>query len=257
MGHRVRVEDVSMAYGAHQVLSSLNIEVGSGEFVSLLGPSGCGKSTLLELIGGLRKASTGTIVVDQTVVTGPLRTTGIVFQEDTTLPWRNVIDNVAFAAEMHGTRRADARKLASAAIKSVGLAGFERHRPAELSGGMRQRVAFARMLTTQPQLVLADEPFGALDEQTRLVMGTELLNAIEETDATVLLVTHSIQEAVLLSDRILVMGTSPGRIVETIDVTLSQPRTPELLGDPTAANLVQRAWEPLRSASDTALDRAR
>lgn len=254
MGQTVKVVDLCMSYESLKVLDSINLSIGAGEFVSLLGTSGCGKSTLLELIGGLRMPTSGSIYIDGEQLQGPRQSTGIVFQEDTTLPWRNILDNVAFSQEVRGVKRAEARVAAKEAIRLVGLSGFENYKPAQLSGGMRQRVAFARILTTKPELILADEPFGALDEQTRLVMGTELTSIVGTAGATVLLVTHSIQEAILLSDRVLVMRGGPGKIVEEIMVDLPRPRTTALLGEPRTAALINRAWEPLKSASDSVLE---
>lgn len=252
MGHDIQIKDLCMAYGNHEVLHSIDLSIKAGEFVALLGASGCGKSTLLELIGSLRRPSSGEIYIEGVRLRGPRPSTGIIFQEDTTLPWRNVIDNVALSKEVRGAKRQEARAAAKKAICLVGLSGFEKYKPAQLSGGMRQRVAFARILTTKPELILADEPFGALDEQTRLAMGTELAGIVETTEATVLLVTHSIQEAILLADRVLIMRGGPGRIVDEISVELPRPRTTKLLGHAKTATLMNRAWEQLKSVPDDA-----
>jgi NitT/TauT family transport system ATP-binding protein len=165
-----------------------------------------------------------------------------------------VLDNVAFIQEVHGVRKEERYRIAHDRIRLVGLSGFEKHYPHQLSGGMRQRVAIARMLSADPDLILADEPFGALDEQTRLVLGLELLRIVRGTGATVLFVTHSIQEAVLLSDRVLVMSARPGRIMEDVEVNLPPDRDLEALGSPKGADLVRRIWEPLRAEAQRALD---
>lgn len=254
MSASVRVEAVDKSYGDTSVLSDTSVTLSAGSFVSLVGPSGCGKSTLLDIVAGLRDASSGQVLIADEPLCGPRRETGIVFQETSTLPWRTVLDNVAFVLEVQGVRKEERYRVARDRIRLVGLVGFEQHYPHQLSGGMRQRVAIARMLSADPDLILADEPFGALDEQTRLVLGLELLRIVRGTGATVLFVTHSIQEAVLLSDRVLVMSARPGRILEDVEVNLPPQRDAGLLGSPEGAELVRRIWEPLRAEAQRALD---
>lgn len=254
MGATVDVDGVCKSYGDTSVLSDTSVELHSGSFVSLVGPSGCGKSTLLDIVAGLRDASSGEIRIGGEPLEGPRRETGIVFQESSTLPWRTVLNNVAFVQEVQGMRKEERYRIARDMIRLVGLVGFENHYPHQLSGGMRQRVAIARMLSASPDLILADEPFGALDEQTRLVLGLELLRIVRGTGATVLFVTHSIQEAVLLSDRVLVMSARPGRILEDVEVNLPEDRQSSDLGSPAGADLVRRIWEPLSAEAQRALD---
>lgn len=240
------VEGLSKTYAATEALRSVSFHIDQGEFVSIIGPTGCGKSTLLEIIAGLQEASSGSVQVAGEPLRGPRRATSVIFQEASILPWRTVLGNVEFALEMDGVRKGERRQKAHDMIRLVGLSGFERHWPAQLSGGMKQRVAIARCLTTGPDLLLADEPFGALDEQTRLVLAFELLRIVGHSGATVLFVTHSIQEAVLLSDRVLVMGARPGTIVEEVHIPLPSPRTAELLGSEALPTFIDRIWSVLR-----------
>lgn len=226
-------------------LQGIDLRVARGEFVAICGPSGCGKTTLLELLSGLQRPTAGRVVLRGDEVTGPRQDIGIVFQEDSTFPWRTVLENVEFSLQMQGVRRAQRRPRAIEMIALVGLAGFERAYPHQLSGGMRQRVAIARTLVCRPEVVVMDEPFGALDEQTRLILGGELLRIVAETDATVLFVTHSIQEAALLSDRIVVLSARPGRIKSQIDNPLPRPRDASVLTTGTFAEVTQQVWASL------------
>lgn len=250
---QVVVDGLEKRYGGTAVLEGVSFTIAPGEFVSLVGPSGCGKSTVLEIVGGLRAADGGTASISGELVTGPRASTGIIFQETSTLPWRTTIENVALALEMQGVRKPERLEAARTALAAVGLSGFEKHYPNQLSGGMRQRVALARALTLAPEVVLADEPFGALDEQTRLIVALELLAVVERTSAAVLFVTHSIQEAALLSDRVLVMGARPGRIIHEVKVDIPHPRGPELIGTPEMNRITDQIWEPLRAESMKAL----
>jgi NitT/TauT family transport system ATP-binding protein len=228
---RVRTRGLSKRFyaggGVRTVLEGVDLDVHASEFVSLLGPSGCGKTTLLRIIGGLVKPSGGDVSVDGQSVPAALRARkfGFVFQDATLLPWRNVADNAALLLDVTGQRdrRADVRAL----LKTVGLEGFEKHYPSQLSGGMRQRVALARALALSPDILLMDEPFAALDAITRDRMAEELLR-IWDGARSVIFVTHSIPEAVLLSDRVLVMSTGPGRIVADVTIDLPRPRGAEL-----------------------------
>ena len=213
------------ARGKDQVaLESVDMQVGRGEFVSLLGPSGCGKTTLLKMIGGLLAPSAGDLRIDGDPVPVALkqRKFGFVFQDPALLPWRNVVDNAALLLDITGQRGARERVLGL--LRVVGLAGFEDYYPAQLSGGMKQRVSLARALALGPEILLMDEPFAALDAITRDRMGEELLNVLDGT-RTVVFVTHSIAEAVLLSDRVVVMSARPGRVVADITIALDRPRT--------------------------------
>ncbi|NYJ35016.1 ABC transporter ATP-binding protein [Nocardiopsis aegyptia] len=231
----------------------MDLDIDQGEFVSIVGPSGCGKSTLLELVAGLQVPSSGSVRVADEPLRAPREHTAIIFQDSATLPWRTVLDNVAFPLEVQGVRRAERRERAEALLDKVGLAGFASHHPGQLSGGMRQRVAIARALIMEPDLILADEPFGALDEQTRLLMAFELLAVVERLETAVLFITHSIQEAVLLSDRILVMGARPGTFLDEIRIDLPRPRAEDTLTTPTAIGATERIWGTLRDQASTSM----
>ncbi|MBL3698862.1 ABC transporter ATP-binding protein [Leucobacter luti] len=214
---------------AIQALSETSVDFREGEFVSLIGPSGCGKSTLLKLIAGLDTPTSGEVRVGGNPVRSPLRTASVAFQKPTLLSWRTVLDNILLPVEIRDGRpsRAD-RAYAHELIEMMGLQDFASHYPKELSGGMEQRAAIARSLVTRPELLLMDEPFGALDEFTREDLNEELLKLWEAEPKTVVFVTHSISEAVFLSDRIMVMSARPGRISDVIEVDLPRPRTPEI-----------------------------
>ena len=232
-----------------QALSETSVDFREGEFISLIGPSGCGKSTLLKLIAGLDSPTRGEVRVDGTVVTKPLRSASVSFQKPTLLPWRNVIDNILLPIEVRdGRPAAQDRAYAAQLIEMIGLQDFTNHYPKELSGGMEQRAAIARSLVTRPELLLMDEPFGALDEFTREDLNEELLNLWEAEPKTVVFVTHSISEAVFLSDRIMVMSARPGRIVDVIDVDLPRPRTADLRTSPAFNELVRQGRLSLEAA---------
>ena len=201
-----------------------------GEVVAVIGPSGCGKSTLFNIIGGLLDGYRGQVTVDGEVVRGPHPHIGMVFQEELTFPWRTVIDNVAFPLEVVGMARAERMERARHFVALVGLQGFERRYPSELSGGMRQRVAIARTLASEPKILLMDEPFGALDEQTRLLLGDKVLQIQQQLNQTTLIITHNITEAVQLANRVLVMTYRPGRIERFVSIDLPRPRTSEIVG---------------------------
>lgn len=206
-------------------LKDASLTIGDCEFIALVGPSGCGKSTLLRLIGGLLPLSNGTITIDGATVTGPREDTGIVFQAPTLLPWATIKDNVLFPLSLMGKLQPDSKAKASQLLDMVGLGGFEQKYPRELSGGMQQRAAICRALLHDPSVLLMDEPFGALDALTREELTLELLRIWTERPKTIVFVTHSIPEAVLLADRVVVMSPRPGQIVEIIDVPLSRPRS--------------------------------
>ncbi len=229
----ILLEEVSKRYetasGAVPAVERVSLAVQREEFVTLLGPSGCGKSTVLSMIGGLVHPDAGRIVIDGELITGPSpHKVALVFQDAGLFPWRTALDNVGFGLELQGVVAARRREIALGLLEPMGLRGFEAKYPRELSGGMRQRVAIARALITEPKILLMDEPFGALDEITREYMNLELLRIWEATGTTILFVTHSSPEAVFLSDRVVVMGTSPGRVKLDLRVELPRPRDPAM-----------------------------
>ena len=214
--------------------------------MSLIGPSGCGKSTLFNIIGGLIGDYAGRVSVDGEAVSGTHPAFGMVFQEESTFPWRTVLDNVAFPLELAGIARHERHARARHFVALVGLDGFEQRYPAELSGGMRQRVSIARTLASEPRVLLMDEPFAALDEQTRLLLGDKVLQIHQELRQTTLLITHNITEAVQLSDRVLVMTYRPGRIKRSVPIDLPRPRTSEVVGSDAFGRYVAQIWSDLR-----------
>ena len=229
----IAVSGVSKVFpNGFEALRSVSFDIRRGEFVSFVGPSGCGKSTLLKLIGGLLDPSTGDIAVDGQKVKGPRRDVGVMFQTSVLFPWRTVLENVLLPIEVFGQDRQKAIDRARAILGMVGLGGREDAYPRQLSGGMQQRAALSRVLITDPPIILMDEPFGALDEFTRERMNIELLRIWSERGQTIVFVTHSINEAVFLSDRIVVMDTQPGRVVAVVDVPLPRPRSIETMKAP-------------------------
>lgn len=205
-------------------LDNVNLEVNEGEFVTIVGPSGCGKTTFINLCDGLLKPTAGKLFIDGKPVTGPGTDRGMVFQDACLMPWRTVLKNVIFGLECQGLDNAEGKARALKFIKLVGLAGFEDHYPHELSGGMQQRCNLARALTVDPKILIMDEPFAALDAQTREIMQAELLRIWREAGKTVLFITHQINEAIYLADRVIVFGARPGRVKQTIKVDLARPR---------------------------------
>lgn len=212
-----------------EALKQVSLHVKPGEFVCILGPSGCGKSTLLGLLAGHIGASAGTVTLDGVAINGPDPDRGLVFQHHTLFPWKSVLDNVAFGLKMKGVGAAERRQRAQALLEQMGLHGFEHAYPAQLSGGMQQRVEIARVLINQPRVLLMDEPFGALDAQTRLSMQKLLLNIWGAVRTTVVFITHDIDEALFLADRILIMSSRPGRIVEELNIHFARPRHTDLM----------------------------
>jgi NitT/TauT family transport system ATP-binding protein len=233
----IRLDHVGKTYRTRRgdlvhALEDIDLEVGDAEFVTLVGASGCGKSTLLKLVAGLTPPTRGSIRIGDVLVREPFPDVGFVFQQPVLLPWRSVLDNVLFSVEMLGLDPRQYRKQAGDLLELTGLAGFEAKYPRELSGGMQQRVAICRALLPDPSLLLMDEPFGALDAMTREEMSLELLRIWDERRTTILFVTHSIPEAVLLADRVVIMTPRPGRIARVLAVDLPRPRTMELEFDP-------------------------
>ena len=228
MGHLV-IRDLTQAFkkddGSELVaLDHISLEVKDKEFVCILGPSGCGKTTLLRLISGLDASQGGSIDLDGEELRGPSPKIGFVFQEYSLFPWRTVIENIAFGLEMKGVPKAERDRIAESYLDLVNLSAFKTSYPSELSGGMRQRVAVARALALDPVLLLMDEPFGALDAQTRNMLQSELLEIWEKTKKTIIFITHSVDEAVYLSDRIIVLSPRPGRICKIVPIDLPRPR---------------------------------
>ncbi len=224
----------------------VSFTVAQGEVLAIIGPSGCGKSTLFNVIGGLAGSDEGRVIVEGRTLSGPDPAIGMVFQEESTFPWRTVADNVAFPLEVAGVARTERLKRVHHYLELVGLKGFEQHHPAQLSGGMRQRVAIARTLAFGPKVLLMDEPFAALDEQTRLLLGDKVLQIQQALAQTTLLITHSIAEAVQLSDRVLVMTYRPGRVKRIVDIKLPRPRTAEIIGSKDFGLYVAEIWNDLR-----------
>jgi len=257
-GGEVSIENVSIVFGegesAFIAVDRVSADIAGGEFVCILGPSGCGKSTLLNAIAGLEAISGGRITVDGVSVTGPAADRGMVFQQPALFPWKTVRKNVAYGPRMLGRSDAEADGIADRLLEMVGLAGFADRRPQTLSGGMQQRVAIARALANTPRILLMDEPFGALDAQTRTMMQENLLQIWHELGITVVFVTHDIDEAIFLADRILVMSAGPGRFVREIDVGLARPRTPDVAIDPRFVEVKRQALEIIRAESTRAFE---
>jgi len=235
MTPHIQIQGLTIAYekpregGTFVAVADLELDVPRGTFVTIVGPSGCGKSSVLLAVAGLTAPSAGRVLVDGRVVTGPGRDRAMVFQEFALMPWRTVVENVRFGLELQRWRGEDLTSRARRYVELVGLHGFEHYRPHQLSGGMRQRVGIARALAVDPEILLLDEPFGALDAQTREAMGDELLRIWERNRKTALFVTHSIDEAIFLGDTVVVMSKGPGRIVDTIAVDLPRPRAIEVM----------------------------
>ena len=244
------VDDIVMRFATPEgdvvALDNVSFGVAPGEFLAVIGPSGCGKSTLFNIIGGLQSGYQGRVAVTGETITGPHASIGMVFQEESTFPWRNVVDNVAFPLEIAGVPKGERIERARRFVSMVGLDGFEKRYPSELSGGMRQRVSMARTLASEPKIFLMDEPFAALDEQTRLLLGDKVLQIQQQLKQTTLLITHNITEAVQLADRILVMSYRPGRVKRIVDIELPRPRTSEIVSSEAFGRYVAQIWADLR-----------
>ena len=261
MAGSLRVRELTLVYASPgqndtHAFGPLSFDLAPGEFISIVGPSGCGKSSLLECVSGLMRASSGEILLDEQAVNGEVPPqVGMVFQQDASFPWLTVRDNIAFGLR-HGRESysdAEISRRVDEAIGQVGLAQFAHHFPAQLSGGMRQRVSIARTLVMRPQCLLLDEPFAALDPQTRLLMGEELLSLWRHSGASVLLITHSLEEAVLLSDRVLVMSARPGKIKHELRTGWARERDGSIVTDPRFAQYVNTLWSVLRGEAQAAM----
>jgi NitT/TauT family transport system ATP-binding protein len=247
----IRAHDISLVFQPKNrdpvtAIDHLNLEIANGEFVSIVGPSGCGKSTFLNMLLGLLRPDSGQLQMDGRTITGPGQERAMVFQEFGLLPWRTVTANVELGLELKGIASEKRTERAMELIKLVGLEGFERHYPHELSGGMKQRVGLARALATEPEVLLMDEPFAALDAQTRDLMQMELLQIWERTRKTVLFVTHSIEEAAYLSDRVIVMTARPGRAKQIVNIALPRPRDYEMRLTPEFNDIKLKIWDVLK-----------
>jgi NitT/TauT family transport system ATP-binding protein len=254
---RVDVRDLHIRFSAKgqeiEAVRSASVHVRPGEFVSLIGPSGCGKSTLLNAVAGFIKPNGGQVLLDGQAITGPGSDRGVVFQQYSLFPWMTVRKNVEFGLKMKGVSMTERESQARTLLGLAGLLSFENHYPDQLSGGMKQRVGIVRALATSPQVLLMDEPFGALDSQTRVVMQEILTNMWQRLRISVLFITHDIDEAVFLSDRIYVMTARPGRIKAELPVPLPRPRTPEMTASPEFAAMVRQIKGLIREESIAAM----
>jgi NitT/TauT family transport system ATP-binding protein len=235
--------------GMLRVLNDVNITLAERTFACLVGPSGCGKSTLLRIIDGLMPPDTGEVRIDDKPIKAPSLDRGFVFQGFNLLPWRTVVGNIEFGLENLGMKKEDRRPRAAEVLKLVDLEGFENYYPAQLSGGMQQRVGLARALAVNPSLLLMDEPFGSVDDQTRMLLQEELLTIWERDQKTVVFVTHDIEEALYLGDQVVVMRARPSQISRVIDVPFGRPRAEEVRGSPEMARLKQEIWDELKSGA--------
>jgi len=252
IGHpKLHIENLGKTYPSRALesvvaLRDVNLDIRAGEFISLLGPSGCGKTTLLKIIAGLVPLTSGTLEIDRKPVVEPLPTVAMVFQNFGLFPWRTVRGNVEFGLEAQGVGARERRKIAEEYITLVGLSRFGKSHPNQLSGGMQQRVGLARALAVKPEILLMDEPFGALDAHTRELLQFEMLSILQRTKATIILVTHSVDEALVLSDRIAVFSSSPGTILEVLDVNLPHPRDEAVKALPEYVEMRHHIWNSLR-----------
>ncbi len=250
---RIVIDGVSITFGkgadAHRAVETTSITIEPGEFVCILGPSGCGKSTLMNAVAGYVTPTEGAVRVDGELITKPGQDRGMVFQQYSLLPWKTVYENVAFGPRMAGKGRVEAGSIANTFLNMVGLRKFGGRYPAELSGGMQQRVGIARALANYPSVLLMDEPFGALDAQTRLMMQENLLSIWKKFGTTVLFVTHDVDEAIFLSDRVLVMSAAPGRIIRDLKIELPRPRDAEMVTDPVYIEAKKECLKYIRAES--------
>jgi NitT/TauT family transport system ATP-binding protein len=247
----VRLKQVTRVFtlqsgGSLHAIGPVDLDLTRGEFFSCVGPSGCGKSTLLDVLAGLAVPTAGTATFEGRPIDGVPDGVGAVFQEDASFPWLTVDDNVAFGLRRAGVDPAEVKRRVDYAVGFMGLKDFAKAYPAQLSGGMRQRVCIARTLVLQPRLILLDEPFGALDQQTRLLMGDELLRLWRETSATVLLITHALDEAAMLSDRVGVMSARPGTFIDMVSTGWERDRDSRVVSTPRFGEITARLWDNLR-----------
>lgn len=242
---KLELRSIAHFFSAVEILRDISFSASEGEFISLVGPSGCGKSTLLRIIDGLVKPSSGQIYVNGTPTDSPGADRSVVFQSDSLMPWRTVLQNVLIGLEIQKKINRDSIEHAKDLVKLVGLSGYESFYPRQLSGGMRQRVNLARALAVSPEILLMDEPFAALDAQTREVMQTELLRIWDQQKKTVVFVTHQIEEAVYLSDWIIVLGRNPGRVLKKFKIDFPRPRPLEMKHDAEFVATAQEVWQLL------------
>jgi NitT/TauT family transport system ATP-binding protein len=254
---KLELKDISMVFSRRgqrfQALRDVSLQVAAGQFISIVGASGCGKTTVLRIVDGLTTPTRGQVWVDGQPVARPGPDRGFVFQQDALFPWRTVLDNVIFGLEVQGKPKREARERADVLVRLVGLSGFEQHFPHELSGGMRQRANLARALTIDPDVLLMDEPFASLDAQTREIMQSELLRIWRSNRKTVLFVTHQIDEAVYLADRVVVMTSRPGQVKAVLDVNLPRPRDLSVKRTPRFLELVDDIWRMIEEEVKAAL----
>jgi NitT/TauT family transport system ATP-binding protein len=259
--YRIRAEDVGLVYrsnhrknsaenGDFRALRNVNLNVKEGEFLSLVGPSGCGKSTFLYILSGLQKLSEGAAWINETPITGPALDRGIIMQAYALFPWRTIRKNVEFGLEVKKLPKKERRATADRFIELVGLSEFADRYPYELSGGMKQRIAIARALAYDPDVLLMDEPFAAVDEQTRGLLHEELLRIWDKTNKTIIFVTHSIDESIFLADRVAVMSPCPGTIKAILDIDLPRPRTPEIKSNPKFGSYRNKVWQLLQNEGE-------
>jgi NitT/TauT family transport system ATP-binding protein len=250
---RIDIDGVSVVFGsgptANTAVQKTSVNISSGEFVCILGPSGCGKSTLLNSVAGYVKPSSGRVLVDDELVTEPGPDRGMVFQQYSLFPWKTVFENIAFGPKLAGHTPSECGAIANTFLAMIGLSKIAKSYPGELSGGMQQRVGIARALANYPRVLLMDEPFGALDAQTRLMMQESLLNIWSEFGITVLFVTHDVDEAIFLADRILIMSSSPGSVIADLSVGLNRPRLPEMATSPEFVKLKKQCLSHIRAQS--------
>ncbi len=248
--HALKVRGVGMSYptadGAVEAVRDITFDVHPGELVAVIGPSGCGKTTLVHIIGGLLAGFTGDVLIDEQSVRAGRRAVGMVFQEESTFPWLTTLGNIAFPLEAQGIPKKERLERARYFLHLVGLDGFGERYPSELSGGMRQRTALARTLAFEPKVLLLDEPFAALDSQTRILVGDKVLRIQQELSQTTLLITHNLTEAVQLADRVVVLTYRPGRVKRIIAIDLPRPRTPDIVGSEQFGHLVGTIWNDLK-----------
>lgn len=254
----IRVDDLSIFFdipgGQVVAVDRVSFQIASGEFVALVGPSGCGKSTILNTLAGLEPPSEGEVLIDGQPIDAPRLDVGMVFQQPHLFPWKSVRKNIAHGPRAKGKSRAEARMIADGLIEMIGLTKFAGAYPHTLSGGMQQRVAIARALANQPRVLLMDEPFGALDAQTRAVMQDNLLELRSRINATIVFVTHDIDEAIVLSDRVLIMSAGPGRILRDLTINLPRPRSNAIMTEPTFLALKKNCLDLIRSEGLKAFD---